>query len=250
MTFEEDFFMQYETLKISEDWVSIVNIGNAALEEGLDPQNNALINARLASSLFYLGKKQETLEMATYTFGNASLIENKELEARGLYLISAAHRSLGAKEEALSYIHDALAYVDNKEVAQITKLKILFNSGALYQDLNNDPAKAIGYYTKALEICQKINEEDDCNRTKIRSIRATLELGDVFQANKEATELAEKINLSSKTGVHFLLLRSKISYELENYVDSARYAMQGLEIAQAKQMQTEVTQLNELIDRI
>lgn len=250
MTFADDFFMNYETLKLPENWEELVTLGNNALNEGLNPQNNALINARLASSLFYLGKKQEALDSATYAFGNASLVENKELEARGLYLISAAHRSLGAKEEALSYIHDALAYADNKEVGQITKLKIFFNSGALYQDLNNDPAIAQTYYEKALEICQEINEEDDCTRTKIRSIRATLELGDAFQANQEATELTEKINLSSKTGVHFLLLRSKISYELENYADSARYSMQGLEIAQAKQMQTEVTQLKELIERI
>lgn len=229
MTFEENFFMQYETLQNAEDWTNIVNLRNNALEEGLDPQNNALINTRLASSLFYLGKKQEALETATYAFANASFIENKELEARSLYLILAGHRALGAKMQAFVFIDNALGYVDNTEVTQITKLKIFFNSGALYQDLNNDPATAMGYYSKALEICQRINDEDDCNRTKIRSIRATLELGDAFKAAKESEELT--INLNSKTGVHFLQLKSKIAFALNDYPSARLYASEGLNIA-------------------
>ena len=97
MTFADDFFMNYETLKLSENWEELITLGHNALNEGLDSQSNALINARLASSLFYLGKKQDALDYATYAFGNSSLVKNKELEARSLYLFSATHRALGAK---------------------------------------------------------------------------------------------------------------------------------------------------------
>ena len=40
--------------------------------------------------------------------------------------------------------------------------------------------KAKNYYAQVLEICKEINDEDYCNRTSIRSIRITLELGDKF----------------------------------------------------------------------
>lgn len=248
MTFADDFFMNYETLKLSENWEDLITLGHNALNEGLDSQNNALINSRLASSLFYLGKKQEALDSATYAFGNASFIQNKELEARSLYLISAAHRALGAKEEAFAFIHDALQYVGNEEVGQITKLKIFFNSGALYQDLNHNPIKAKEYYAQALEVCKELTDEDDCNRTSIRSIRATLEQGDPTEANKEAEELETKINLNNKTGVHFLQLKSKIAFALNDYLNSCFYASQGFNIATAKQMRTEIKMFNVLLE--
>lgn len=247
MTFADDFFMNFETLKLSESWEEIVNLGYSALNEDLDPQNNARINTRLASSLFYLGNKQEALDAATYAFGNASLAGNKELEARSLYLISAAHRGLGTKEEAFAFIHDALKFANNLEVGQITKLKIFFNAGALYQDLSNDAVKAQEYYTKALEICTNLKDEDDCNRTKIRSIRAILEQGDALFASNQANELSSKININSKTGVHLLQLRSKIAFALNDYQNSCLYASQGFNIAKAKQMQTEINMFNALL---
>lgn len=247
MTYADDFFMQYDDLKESESWQEIVDLGNQALNEGLNSRDNALINARLASDLFYLGKKQEALGAATYAFGNATIAENKELEARSLYLILASHRALGAKEEAFSFIHNALLYVDNEEVGQITKLKIFFNSGALYQDLNHNPIKAKEYYALALKICKELYYEDDCNRTSIRSIRATLEQGDPIEANKEAHELEAKINLNNKTGVHFLQLKSKIAFALNDYPSACLYASEGLNFAVLKQMQTEIKMLNMLL---
>lgn len=158
MTFTNDFFMNYDIFKASEDWAEIIDLRNSALSKGLNSKDNALINSRLASSLFYLGKKQEALDAATYAFGNATLAENKELEARSLYLISASHRVLGLVEEAFSFIYDALKLVDNSGVDQITKLKIFFNSGALYQDLNHNSIKAKEYYAQALEICKDKDE--------------------------------------------------------------------------------------------
>ena len=64
---------------------------------------------------------------------------------------------------------------------------------------------------------------------------------------QEADELALKINIDSKTGVQFLLLRSKISFALNNYDDSYFYAYRALENATKKQMKTEIKMLNELI---
>lgn len=122
------------------------------------------------------------------------------------------------------YSQASLNYIDNPELTQMTKLKIFFNAAALYHDLGHNYIKAKNYYAQVLEICKEINDEDYCNRTSIRSIRITLELGDKILAAQEADELALKINIDSKTGVHFLLLRSKISFALNNYDDSYFYA--------------------------
>ena len=178
----DNFFMHYEALTISEEWSSIIEFGRTALDDSLDHKNNALINIEISNALFYLGNKNEALNAAIYAKGNATITENKELEAMSLYLLSAVHRSLGAEEEAFLCIQASLNYIDNPELTQMTKLKIFFNAAALYHDLGHNYIKAKNYYAQALEICKEINDKDYCNRTSIRSIRITLELGDKILA--------------------------------------------------------------------
>lgn len=238
-----DFFESYETWKTVEDWNSIINDGNKILEENLGADDNALVNCRIASSLFYLGQYKAALESANYAFGNASLVENKELEARSLYLLSASNRALGEKAEALFYINKVTPYIEG--IDNLTKIKIWFNKGAIYQDLEHDYIKAKENYKQALDICAIERYKDDCNRVAIRSIRATLELGDALQANKEAKMLT--ISLDSKTGVQFLLLKSKIAYALGDLQAAHDYASQGLSIANSKQMHKEIQILNDII---
>ncbi|WP_186820147.1 hypothetical protein, partial [Wolbachia pipientis] len=95
---------------------------------------------------------------------------------------------------------------------------------------------------------------DNYCRTQIRYIRALLEdtSSDISQStildkvnvlNQEITHKKTSTGVrfqETRTGVQFLLLRSKISKKYALLEETQRYANQGLNIARAKSMSTEI----------
>ena len=88
---------------------------------------------------------------------------------------------------------------------------------------------------------------DDYNRTAIRNIRCKLELGQLNAASVAVETLSKWIDKSTRTGVHFLQLQSKIAFKECNYAASYDFANQALKIATSKNMEDDIKRLEQLL---
>lgn len=251
---QNQFFTEYKTLKENEDWKRIIKLGNEALlDKNLTDEEQALIGVRLTSNYFYLADHETALKYAQSAYEDALNATNPELMARSIYLISAGHRAIYLKtsnEEhkklAKENIDYALNYTELDEVTPFTKAKIYFNAGALEQDVFKDFTKASNYFSKAMGLFHK--DSDDYDRTAIRNIRCLLELGQNNTAKLEVERMT--VDPNTKTGVQFLLLKTRVYLALPQYKNAYKCATEGLEKANEKGMKSEAKTLTDLLKEI
>ncbi len=254
----DTFYKTYKELKATEKWDDIVKLCNKTLAVRLPPKEEAILNVILVSNLFYLGRHDEALYAADRAVILAeSAFEDLELYAKGLYLKSAASRALALKssnesskrsyqEISLSCIGKALRMRDS--FFPLTAGKILFNAGALHQDVIKDQNKAANYYEEAIKKFEIAESEDDLHRVSIRYARLLLE------ENKPRTALEKirdiKVNLDTKTGIQLCLCKSKIYSALGDHARALGLAMKVKEAALAKNMVFEAKESTKIIEGI
>ncbi len=253
---DSKFFQEYPKLKEQEAWPKIINLGLQSINTGnLTPEEQAVVNLRLASCYHYIGKFEMAAKIAENARKYLESSDNIDLLGRSYYLLSASYRSISLKAPspdkqkkftkiAHEWIDRALTLTDNSKVKNFTKAKIYFNAGALEQDVDHNNKKACEYYLKAMKIfAEEPHAKDDYDRTAIRYLRSQLELGNLNAAELKAKELAKTIDLDSKTGVHLLQLQSKISFQKDTFHESYNYVEQALDIALRKGLKTDIDRL-------
>lgn len=264
------FFKNYENLKRTEQWQKIIVLGLESLKNTkIGDKDKALIQTRLASSYYYLGKYVNAYHMAFAALENAKKAKNDDLSAKSLYLISATYRAraLAAKTSKDHYdeykrfadnIQKALNLALTSKVNDFIKAKVFFNAGALHHDLiyfleenerNAQFETAAEYYQESRKLFQP--SSDDFNRVVIRYIRLMMDNQKIetFAKLIDLTkEIGININKKTKTGVQFLHLLSKISLHFKEYENARQYASEALVTAEAKSMHTEINMLNQLIN--
>ncbi|WP_341808159.1 hypothetical protein [Wolbachia endosymbiont (group E) of Neria commutata] len=263
--FLEKFFQEYGALKKSEEWGKIINLGLQALKDSeITNVYSALIQCRLTSCYYYLGQHQEALEIAKDALEKATKAENKELQARSFYLISAIYRVLALKtsgeqqkeykEFANSNTEKALELLSEPNISNFTKAKVHFNAGALEHDLNSSFDSeafdsALKHYSEAQKLFKAIGSNDDYDRTAIRYLRAAMEEGkkSLDEIEAEAGDLS--IKKETKTGVQFSILMSRVLLKNGKVGEAFQFATNALEVAKGKSMKTEVTMLEEIISK-
>ncbi|MFN7038789.1 MAG: tetratricopeptide repeat protein [Alphaproteobacteria bacterium] len=255
-----EFFQKFEYLKQKEKWQETIELGNEALKAGPIGIDSVKIELILASCYFYLGNINETLNLAKQILETINnLFEDQhDLKARALYLSSAAYRMLAQKAESEegkkiytvnsdNNINKALELTKNVKLENFIIAKIYFNAGALEQDVKNNLAQSMEYYSKAMDIFGSEKEwVDDYNRAAIRYIRCKLENGNLRTALIEAKKLSNNIDINSKTGVHLLYLIGKIYLKKEDYVRSYQCTKQAIDIANNKNMNADLAKIKEL----
>jgi tetratricopeptide (TPR) repeat protein len=239
------YLNSYPKLSEKEDWVSIIKLGEEALNAGkIASKKKALIHADLASTYFYLGN-YATGEI--HTLSSLDLSESlkcKDSLIRSLYLLSAHKRAIGNTEnkeafiEAQTLIEKALHLIDSKTSVQL-KGKVYFNAGAAYAD---DPKGnlelAVHYYSKAISCFQKSHHIDSSHRSSIRLGKALLLKGDVDASIKLADDIQEQ-ECSLKTLTHLLYLKAQISIEDAQLKEAKKHIKKGIKIASEQDLTVE-----------
>ena len=223
-----DFFHSFDTLK-SENWKSLIDIGEKALKEKPDPK----IHARLASTYFYLGKYEEMKSHIDACFFESLDEESDELLIRSLYLLSAYHRVNKNYSCAKQVIKKALTKARAHNQLNLLS-KVLFNAGAVETD---DPKGKVDlaqkYYEEALSYLTP--DSDDAHRVQIR-------LGKVYLLKKEFYKLPallstlSKATLTTRTRVHFYYLSAQVALAKGALQEADRWIEQGLNLAKQLEM--------------
>lgn len=247
----EAFQVRYLELKGKEDWVGIIHLGEALLQQpGTPPAaQEALIRNRLASCYFYLGCYPEALESAQKSLNVAVHQKDCEAQARALYLISAVHRVLeqkypgkGHQARATESILLAMTMPSQDAISAFTRAKVYFNAGALAQDVELDWVQAAQYYAEALRVFDPAG--DDYARTLIRQARCFLSAGKPEEALSQAESLRSDPN--TRTGIHLLQLKAQIQLALGNPALACLYIETALQLAKSTGMARETELLEAL----
>lgn len=261
ITHLDTYFSKVEELKLNEDFKQLVLLGELALgDKKATFTEVAKIHAQLASSYFYLGEHELSLEHANKCQLISEYLDDPNFLIRSLYLLSAHKRteaSLSTElekqrelfQESKSLIHKAIKYF-NRCDCNFLKAKVLFNGGAAYSDdPNGDLEIAIQWYQEAISLFLSLNEHNDYYRTLIR-------LGKVWLVQKKYEDLKELLNkidvstLPKKTKVHYQYLEAQYYIAINKYLLANAIIFDALESATDLGMKTEINRLNTLLKQI
>ncbi len=248
------YFSEFETLKSNEEWHEIAQIGEETLDaQSLLPQDEAHIDAQLASTYFYLGDYSAAGQHARNCSDKAAASNEPRLVARGLYLLSAQSRALGDRatdpdfkaqyfEEAKELAHQAITLSD--EIGDPCLLaKAYFNAGAAHGDApGGDHVLAADFYAKAIALHHQLGQRDDLARTAIRLGKLLIidqHLDDAAQLIAETEPLITR----GRTQVHFLYLKAQLLQAQGKTPQSVQTALLALEQALELQMARDVERI-------
>lgn len=239
----ETYFKSYDTLLKSEKWEEIISQGRVALEaleKANRPQDEAKICAQLASASFKLGNFEQALSYVNCCKRLSIDFEDPFFLIQALYLESAVHRALAAKEEGESaqqaFYHKAVElceeadsiYAKRNAANANLKGKIYFNWGAAHADNpSGDLEKAANCYSTALECFKEARAADEIMRTNVR-------LGKIYLLQKNY-DLVQAIvdevrsqNSSELIAMHADYLEAQLKYALGDSENAIKIARNGL----------------------
>lgn len=231
------YLNSYQKLSEQEDWVSIIKLGEEALNtRKISSKQKAHIHADLASTYFYLGNYATGEIHALSSLHLSESLKYKDSLIRSLYLLSAHKRAIGNTEneeafiEAQTLIEKALHLIDSKTSIQL-KGKVYFNAGAAYADAPKGNLElAVHYYGKAISCFQESHHIDSSYRSSIRLGKTLLLKGEIDASRKLADDIIEE-ECSQKTLTHLLYLKAQISIEDAQIKEAKGHVKKGIEIA-------------------
>lgn len=262
----QSYQSQLESLKRQGNWNAIIELGQNAIQEAINSgnlQTEADIRAELASHYFYLGQYTHTLDQAIKCQTAAVRIPAPEAQIRGLYLESAAYRSLAeqdgiaAQEQsrrftlAKSRAKEALALFDAHGIKNDQLYaKALFNLGAAEsQDPEGSFETALNCYQLALGIFEKMQAKEDVIRTLMRIAKIKLEQSDI----PAACQLVEQIRpgiTGARNQMHLDYLEAQIKFEMNELSDALILAQRALEQSQKLNAKKDEERIRQLIKKI
>jgi len=164
--------------------------------------------------------------------------------------ISCLWIAMKQEDQALFYLQhgerEALVHHDT-----ISLIRILNNWGSFYSSIHPDSAKAIGYYTRSLQLARRLND-------KVQMQTAAINIGNYYQRNhqpeKAITYLQEVIN-SDKQLPGYLTISAHLYYgaalvDLKKYTAAKPYLIYALEQAQTTGYTYHQQVLNYLLGKI
>lgn len=237
-SYTSEFYHSFDQKK-SEQWPSLLEIGEKALEEHSDPK----IHARLASLYFYLGKYEEMKKHIDACITESLDDESQELLIRSLYLLSAYHRINKNYASAQHVIQKALTKARAYNQPCLLA-KVLFNAGAAEaDDPKGDCELAQKYYEEALTYFSP--DSDDAHRVLIRLGRIYFLKKEFYKLNPLLSNLSQT-NLSPRTCVHFYYLSAQVALAKGMIEEAEKWIEKGLHLAKKMDMTKDYERLESL----
>lgn len=242
----ESYFKNFKHLSESEQWKEIISQGSIALEAAKTSKrfsDEARICAQLTSTAFYMGDYHQALLYATRCHELAEKFDDPSLFIRSLYLESAIHRALAAKEVeenarqtsyllAINVCEKAADLYSRTHIDNINlKGKIYFNLGAAHADNPKGRLeKAEECYAIAVECFKKTKAVDDVIRTTLRLGKVYLLQSNYGRCQQMLNEVRPLISIE-RLSMHADYLEAQLKFALKDFDGARRIAIIGLEKA-------------------
>lgn len=253
-TFEE-IIPQMDYFLVQENWDKLLNKGNEALAKSpLTNPQKAEIHGRLASAYFYISNFEKVEEHAKACRHLAE--GDLSLNCKSLYLLSSYYRTIAQDPanaaEASTLFDTAKALIEEALVCPVNdpfiEAKIFYNAGALASDKANPNLQAASlYYTKAMDIFQSLDKEDEYNRTAIRQAKVLM-LKKQYKKSHELIEKVRKTITRGRTYVHLAYIDAMLALKEGNHRKAREKAEEAVPHAKELKMRKDINQLTHLIE--
>lgn len=243
----EYFFASEETLKTNAQWEDIIKLGEEALaichQKGELETEFKILNT-LVSVYFRLGLFSEAKLKAERLMVLGYLINKSEFVIESLYKISAALRGEAGSLNSHP-VFQQLYFCEAQRLAKLAlegyeayfcsnsflKAKVLFNLGASFADNPHADVKAaLPYFNEALQIFERLEKEDDRQRTLIRLGKVYLLLNEISEVRKIVNSLMTH-SMENRTRLHYLFLEAQLLWMEGNHEEAINKAIEGRGLA-------------------
>lgn len=261
----ETYFKNFEILSKSEKWEDIIAQGAVALDVAKKSNrysDEAKISAQLTSTAFYMGNYDQALIFATRCHELAEKFEEPYLFIRALYLESAVHRALAAKEKdekaqqacyllAVEICEKASSVYSKMDIKNLPlKGKIFFNLGAAHADNPKGCLdRAESCYIIALECFKGSNATEDVIRTSLRLGKIYLLQNQFDRCQQILNEMRPLISYE-RISMQADYLEAQLKFAMNDFNEALRIASTGLEKARILGAKEDELRLSSLLHKI
>lgn len=238
----EEYLKTFPDLRKQEKWDEIVDLGVKALSDSPTDKELIQIHGHLASSYFYLGDFEEVEHHANHCYKFACKSGDKNEQAHGLYLLSAAARSRGEFEQARIFARKGLPLAEGE-----MKAKVYFNLGAAEAD---DPDGNLEEAENAYKEARDLFEcPEDQQRTSIRLGKIYLLKGDLDEAERVVEALLPLIQCD-RISMHSEYLSAQIEKARGNPEEARNFAAHALEKAERLGAKKDIERLQNFLNAL